>query len=312
MPLNVQKDLPALGLLRQEKIFVEDEARHGLVAGLRPLRVLVLNLMPMKEVTEADLLRLLSHTPLPVKLDFLKLKTHTPKHVSAEHMERFYLDFESVEEGRYDGLIVTGAPVEKLPFEEVHYWEELRHIFDWARLHVTSTLYICWAAQAALYYFYGIPKYPLPQKMFGIFRHTLLEPSLPIFRGFDEAFFVPHSRHTEIRREDILQVPALRLLSESEEAGVYMVMSRGGREFYLTGHSEYAPDALDGEYRRDLAKGLPIGLPKHYYRDDDPAKGPLVRWRAHANLLFSNWLQYYVGRPAPACDEDICLSDDLR
>ena len=261
--------------------------------------------MPLKITTETDLIRLLSNTPLQVELDFMKIKGHTPKNTPIEHMQEFYKDFDDIEKDYYDGMIITGAPVEQMPFEDVSYWEEVTTIFDWARTHVTSTLYICWAAQAGLYHFYGVPKYDLPAKMFGVFRHTLREPSLQIFRGFDDEFYVPHSRHTEIRREDIRKVPELTLLSESEESGVYMAMSRGGREFYITGHSEYSPYTLSDEYIRDLNKGLPISVPHNYYRNNDPAQGPVVRWRGHANLLFTNWLNYYVYQETPFNIEDI-------
>jgi homoserine O-succinyltransferase len=298
MPLNVQKNLPAIDLLKKEHIFVMDSLRAS-TQDIRPLRVVVLNLMPLKVTTETDLIRLLSNTPLQIELDFMKIKGHTPKNTPIEHMREFYKDFDDLSGTYYDGLIVTGAPVEQMSFDNVGYWDELTGIFDWARTHVTSTLYICWAAQAALYHFYGVPKYELPAKKFGVFSHVLNEPYLPIFRGFDEEFYVPHSRHTEIRREDIVCVPGLRLLSESVEAGVYMVMSRGGREFYITGHSEYAPNTLGDEYRRDLHKGLLIQKPKNYYRDDDPSLGPVVRWRGHANLLFTNWLNYYVYQETP-------------
>jgi homoserine O-succinyltransferase len=267
--------------------------------------VVVLNLMPLKVTTETDLIRLLSNTPLQIELDFMKIKGHTPKNTPIEHMREFYKNFDDLSDTYYDGLIVTGAPVEQMAFDNVGYWEELTGIFDWARTHVTSTLYICWAAQAALYHFYGVPKYELPAKKFGVFSHRLCDPYLPIFRGFDEEFYVPHSRHTEIRREDILKVSELKMLSESIEAGVYMVMSRGGREIYVTGHSEYAPNTLDDEYRRDLNKGLPIQLPRNYYREDDPAQGPVVRWRGHANLLFTNWLNYYIYQETPFRIEDI-------
>jgi homoserine O-succinyltransferase len=246
MPLNLQKNLPAIDLLKKEHIFVMDSLRAS-TQDIRPLRVVVLNLMPLKITTETDLVRLLSNTPLQIELDFMKIKGHMHKNTPMEHMQEFYKDFDEIAGRFYDGLIVTGAPVEQIPFEEVHYWKEIQGIFDWAHTHVTSTLYICWAAQAALYHFYKVPKYELPGKMFGVFRHTLRDPFLPIFRGFDEEFFVPHSRHTEIRREDIMKVPELTLLSESEESGVYMVMSRGGREFYITGHSEYSPYTLNDE-----------------------------------------------------------------
>lgn len=229
----------------------------------------------------------------------MKVKSHTSKNTPVEHMKAFYRDFELMRDEKYDGMIITGAPVEHMDFEEVAYWDEISEIFSWARTHVTSTLYICWAAQAGLYYHYGVPKYKLDKKMFGIFEHRASNPLLPIFRGFDDVFYVPHSRHTEVRREDILKVKELDLISESDESGVYMVMARGGREIFVTGHSEYSPLTLDTEYRRDLDKGLPIDMPKGYYRDNDPAKGPLVRWRAHANLFFQNWLNYYVYQETP-------------
>ena len=298
MPLKLPDQLPAIELLKQENIFVMDATR-ATGQDIRPLRIAILNLMPLKITTETDLVRLLSNTPLQVEISFMKIKSHTPKNTPIEHMKAFYTDFEQMREQRYDGMIVTGAPVEQMDFERVTYWDEITEIFDWARTHVTSTLYICWAAQAGLYHFYGIPKYPLEKKMFGIFPHRALQPLHPIFRGFDDVFYVPHSRHTEVRSEDILRVPALTLLSESPEAGVYLVMARGGREFFVTGHSEYSPLTLDGEYRRDLGKGLPIEMPRNYYIDDDPAKGVLVRWRAHANLLFSNWLNYFVYQETP-------------
>lgn len=298
MPLNLPDRLPAIELLKKENIFVFDHSRASR-QDIRPLRIVVLNLMPLKITTETDLVRLLSNTPLQIELSFMKLRSHTPKNTPVEHMKAFYKDFELMRNERFDGMIITGAPVEQMPFEEVSYWSEVSAIFDWARTHVTSTLYICWAAQAGLYHHYGVPKHDLPHKMFGIFEHTVNRPLLPIFRGFDDVFYVPHSRHTEIRREDIERCPELDILSESPEAGVYMVMARGGREFFVTGHSEYSPYTLDGEYKRDLAKGLPIDMPRNYYRSDDPSQPPLVRWRAHANLLFSNWLNYYVYQETP-------------
>ena len=298
MPLNLPDKLPAIELLKQENIFVIDHSR-ATRQDIRPLRIVILNLMPLKITTETDLVRLLSNTPLQIEISFMKLRSHTPKNTPVEHMKAFYKDFELMREERFDGMIVTGAPVEQMPFEEVSYWPEVSSIFEWARTHVTSTLYICWAAQAGLYRFYGIPKYDLPEKMFGIFEHRVNRPLLPIFRGFDDVFYVPHSRHTEVRRADIERCPELDIISESDESGVYMVMARGGREFFITGHSEYSPYTLDGEYKRDLAKGLPIRMPKNYYRGDDPSQPPLVRWRAHANLLFSNWLNYYVYQETP-------------
>jgi homoserine O-succinyltransferase len=307
MPLTLQKYLPAIDLLKKENIFVMDSLRAS-EQDIRPLRVVVLNLMPVKITTETDLIRLLSNSPLQVELDFMKIKAHTPKNTPIEHLQQFYKDFDLISEDYYDGMIITGAPVELFDFREVTYWDEIAGIFDWARTHVTSTLYICWAAQAGLYHFYGIPKYELPAKKFGIFKHTMNDPLLPIFRGFDDEFFVPHSRHTEIRREDILKVPDVRLISESRDAGVYMVMARGGRELFVTGHSEYSPCTLDDEYKRDLRKGLPINMPENYYRDNDPAKQPVVRWRSHANLLFTNWLNYYVYQETPFHIENIkCL-----
>lgn len=304
MPLNLPNKLPAIELLKKENIFVIDLSR-ATQQDIRPLRIAILNLMPLKITTETDLIRLLSNSPLQIEVTFMKLKSHTSKNTPIEHMMAFYTDFEEMRTQKYDGMIVTGAPVEQLDFKEVTYWDELTDIFDWARTHVTSTLYICWAAQAGLYHFYGIPKYPLEKKMFGIFEHHKSAPLHPIFRGFDDAFFVPHSRHTEIHKEDILNCPDLTLLSESEEAGVYMVEARNGREFFITGHSEYSPMTLDTEYRRDLSKGLPIEMPHNYYLHDNPEEGVVVRWRAHANLLFTNWLNYFVYQETPYNIEDI-------
>jgi len=311
MPLNLQKNLPAIELLKKEHIFVMDSLRAS-EQDIRPLRIVILNLMPLKITTETDLVRLLSNSPLQMELEFMKIKGHQPKNTPVEHMQEFYKDFDIICNDFYDGMIITGAPVEQLSFEDVTYWEELRTIFNWSRTHVTSTLFICWAAQAGLYHFYGIPKYELDAKQFGIFQHSMNDPNHPIFRGFDDVFFVPHSRHTEIRREDILKEPALKLLSESRDAGVYMIIARGGREFYITGHSEYAPNTLHDEYVRDLKKGLPINIPENYYTDNDPSKSPLVRWRGHANLLFTNWLNYYVYQETPYHIEDIINLGELR
>lgn len=300
MPLNLPDKLPAIDLLKEENIFVIDTSRAS-TQDIRPLKIVILNLMPIKITTETDLIRLLSNSPLQIEVSFMKLKSHTSKNTPIEHMKAFYRDFDLMHDEKFDGMIITGAPVEHLDFEDVNYWSEIQDIFNWTRTHVTSTLYICWAAQAGLYHFYGVPKYPLEKKMFGIFEHHVCEGfgKLPIFRGFDDVFFVPHSRHTEVRRKDIERCPELQIVSESEDSGVHIVMARGGREFYVTGHSEYAPYTLDTEYRRDLAKGLPIDMPKNYYRGDDPEKGPLVRWRSTANLLFSNWLNYYVYQETP-------------
>lgn len=300
MPLNIPIELPAVRLLREENIFVKDsEEASG--QDIRPLRIVVLNLMPLKITTETDLIRLLSNTPLQIELEFMQLKSHTSKNTPIEHMLAFYKTFDVLKKNKYDGMIITGAPVENLEFEEVNYWSEICEIFDWARTHVTSTFFICWAAQAGLYHYYGVPKYKLDKKMFGIFEHTVSESSNrnPIFRGFDDVFYVPHSRNSEVRREDVEKKADLTIMSESEEAGVYMVMARGGREFFVTGHSEYAANTLDTEYRRDLDKGLPIDMPKNYYKGDDPENDPLVRWRGHANLLFSNWLNYFVYQKTP-------------
>ncbi|WP_455497177.1 homoserine O-acetyltransferase MetA [Coprobacter sp.] len=298
MPLNLPSRLPAVEILKSENIFVMD-SQQASSQDIRPLRIVILNLMPLKITTETDLIRLLSNTPLQIEVDFLKISGHVSKNTPVEHMMTFYKDFATIQNENYDGMIITGAPVEQMPFEEVDYWKEVSGIFDWAHTHVTSTLYICWAAQAGLYHFYGVPKYPLTQKMFGIFKHKVYDHQNPIFRGFDDEFYVPHSRHTEVRKSDIEKVPELTLLSESEESGVYMVMARGGREFFITGHSEYSPYTLDTEYRRDLDKGLPIEMPVNYYRNDNPQDGPLVRWRGHANLLFSNWLNYFVYQQTP-------------
>ena len=306
MPLNLPDKLPAIELLKQENIFVIDNSR-ATRQDIRPLRIVILNLMPLKITTETDLVRLLSNTPLQLEIQFMKIKSHTSKNTPVEHMQAFYTDFEKLRHEKFDGMIITGAPVEQMEYEEVNYWDEIMEIFDWARAHVTSTLYICWAAQAGVYHFYGVPKYPLEKKMFGIFEHRPLQPLHPIFRGFDDRFFVPHSRHTEVRKEDILKVPELTLLSESDVSGVHLVMARGGREFFVTGHSEYSPLTLDNEYHRDLNKGLPIEMPVNYYLNDDPSQGVLVRWRAHANLLFSNWLNYFVYQETPYNIDEIGL-----
>lgn len=304
MPLRLPDKLPAIEFLKHENIFVLGDERAN-SQDIRPLRIVVLNLMPLKITTETDLIRLLSNSPLQLDIQFMKVKAHTSKNTPVEHMQAFYRDFEKMADEKFDGMIITGAPVEHLEYEQVNYWEEVSGIFDWARTHVTSTLYICWAAQAGLYHHYGVPKYALPEKMFGIFPQTPLCPSLPIFRGFDDVFYMPHSRHTELRREDILAVPELSLIVESPQSGVGMVMARGGREIFITGHSEYSPYTLDTEYKRDLGKGLPIKMPLNYYRNDDPSQPPLVTWRAHGNLLFQNWLNYYVYQETPYDINDI-------
>ena len=298
MPILVQNDLPAKQILEEENIFVMDDTRaHS--QDIRPLKIVILNLMPLKITTETDLIRLLSNTPLQIEVSFMKLKSHTPKNTPIEHMMMFYRDFEEIKKEKFDGMIITGAPVETLDFECVTYWAEMQEIFSWARTHVTSTLYICWAAQAGLYYHYGVPKYPLASKMFGIFPQRPLMPQLPIFRGFDDVFNMPHSRHSEIRREDIVCRPELSLIADSDDCGVSIVMARNGREFFITGHMEYAPNTLDREYRRDKDVRDDVALPRNYYRDDDPSKEPLVTWRAHANLFYSNWINYYVYQETP-------------
>ena len=298
MPLRLPDRLPAIEFLKDENIFVLGNSRAD-SQDIRPLRIVILNLMPLKITTETDLIRLLSNSPLQIEIHLMKVKAHTSKNTPIEHMKAFYRDFELMRNEKFDGMIITGAPVEHLDFEEVTYWDEITDIFRWARTHVTSTMYICWAAQAGLFYHYGVPKYPLAEKMFGIFPQRPLDARLPIFRGFDDVFYMPHSRHTELRREDILRVPELTLIAESEMSGVSMVMARGGREIFVTGHSEYSPMTLDTEYRRDLAKGLPIRKPYNYYENDDPQRPPLVTWRAHGNLLFTNWLNYYVYQETP-------------
>lgn len=304
MPLRLPDKLPAIDILKHENIFVMDESRAH-TQMIRPLKIVILNLMPLKITTETDLIRLLSNTPLQIEINFMKLRSHTPKNTPIEHMKMFYKDFSVLREQKWDGMIVTGAPVEQMAFEDVEYWQEISTIFDWARTHVTSTLYICWAAQAALYHFYGVPKHALSKKRFGIFAQTPLDSLLPIFRGFDDVFMMPHSRHTEVWRKDIEQVPALKVIAEGPESGVSMVMAREGREFFITGHLEYAPDTLDKEYKRDMGKRDDVEMPKNYYRDNDPAKGPLVTWRSHANLLFSNWINYYVYQETPYNINDI-------
>ena len=304
MPLRLPDRLPAIDILKNENIFVMDNSR-ATTQDIRPLKIVILNLMPLKVTTETDLVRLLSNTPLQMEISFMKLKSHTPKNTPIEHMMMFYRDFESMRDEKYDGMIITGAPVETMEFEDVTYWDEITDIFAWAKTHVTSTLYICWAAQAGLYYHYGVPKYPLAKKMFGIFPQTPIDTRLPIFRGFDDVFMMPHSRHTEIHREDIISNPDLTLLAESPESGVSMVMARGGREFFITGHLEYAPNTLDNEYKRDRGIRDDVDMPKNYYRDDNPDNPPVVTWRAHANLLYANWINYYVYQETPYNIEEI-------
>ncbi len=298
MPLNINDKLPAIEILREENIFVIDSSRAS-HQDIRPLKIVILNLMPLKISTETDLLRLLSNSPLQIEIDFLKIKGHTPKNTPSEHMSEFYDTFDELKNKKYDGMIITGAPVEQLEFEDVTYWDEMKEILDWAEHNVTSSLFICWAAQAALFHYYKVPKYPLNKKMFGVFEHHLTDNTLPIFRGFDDVFFIPHSRHTEIRKEDIGKVDELKVISYSDEAGVSIVKAKNGRQLFVTGHCEYSRNTLGGEYKRDKAKNLPIEIPKNYYPDNDSSKIPVMRWKSTANLLFSNWLNYYVYQETP-------------
>lgn len=298
MPIRIPSRLPAREVLENEYIFVMDELR-AVRQDIRPLKILVLNLMPTKETTETQLIRLLSNTPLQINLTLLRTASHTSSHTSADHMEAFYRTYEEIKDSRFDGMIITGAPVETLRFEDVDYWQELCTIFEWAKTNVYSTFYICWAAQAGLYYHHGIEKHPTDAKVFGVFRHNALDLRHPLLRGFDEQFLAPHSRHTYIRREDILARPALNLLAESKEAGVYMVATNDLRHVFVTGHSEYDAETLSLEYKRDLAKGLPISMPVNYYPKDDANQKPINVWRAHANLLFGNWLNYAVYQRTP-------------
>ena len=299
MPLRLPDKLPAIDLLKKENIFVMDDTR-ATEQDIRPLRIVILNLMPLKITTETDMVRLLSNTPLQIEIDFMKLKSHTPKNTPIEHMMMFYRDFEEMNHEKFDGMIVTGAPIEQYDYHDVSYWNEISQIFEWAKTHVTSTLYICWAAQAGLFYHYGIPKYPLAMKKFGVFCQKPLNPLLPIFRGFDDEFYMPQSRHTEVRKADILLAcKDLTLIAESDDSGVGIVMARNGREFFVTGHMEYSPMTLDKEYHRDLGKRDDVSIPENYYPSDDPSQKPVVRWRAHANLFFNNWINYYVYQETP-------------
>ncbi|MFC5528585.1 homoserine O-acetyltransferase MetA [Cohnella yongneupensis] len=298
MPIKVPDNLPAKEVLAQENIFVMDEsvAYHQ---DIRPLRIAILNLMPTKETTETQLLRLIGNTPLQLEAVLLHPKTHVSKNTSAEHLETFYKTFDEIADQKYDGMIITGAPVEHMPFEEVTYWEELKQIMDWSVNNVTSTFHICWGAQAGLYHHFGVPKYDLDEKMFGVFAHRVTKANDKLLRGFDEQFFVPQSRHTEVRREDIEKIPGLVILSESDDAGVYIAASADGKQIFVTGHSEYDSNSLKWEYDRDKAKGLRINVPRNYFPQDDPSKLPMSTWRAHANLLFSNWLNYFVYQETP-------------
>jgi len=304
MPVKIPDLLPSRDILESENIFVmtENSARHQ---DIRPLRLLILNLMPTKIITETQLLRKLSNTPLQVEIEFLQTLSYTSKNVDPEHLSSFYTSFDRVRDRHYDGMIITGAPVENLEFEDVDYWAELCEIMEWTSCNVFSTLHICWGAQAALYYHYGIPKYPLGPKIFGVFRHSVLKPQSPFFRGFDDEFYMPHSRYTEVRASDIVAVPELELMSVSGEAGVFAVKSTDNRRVFITGHPEYDADTLAREYFRDIEKGLPIDVPRNYFPGDDPQATPSVYWRAHAQLMYSNWLNYYVYQSTPYDIEQI-------
>ena len=298
MPVKIPTTLPARTTLENENIFVMDEDR-AIHQDIRALRVAILNLMPTKISTETQILRLLSNSALQVEVTLLHTASHEARNTDAEHLMEHYVTFDDVKNQKFDGLIITGAPVEQMPFEEVDYWQELQRIMDWSETNVESTFHICWGAQAGLYHKYGIPKYDLPHKMFGVFEHRLLNRTESLMRGFDDIFLAPHSRHTEIRRVDIEKHPDLQILAESEDAGVYIVSDKIGRNLYITGHSEYDPFTLKAEYDRDVNKGLPIHVPKNYYPNDDPTQTPNVRWRGHANLLYANWLNYYVYQSTP-------------
>ena len=298
MPIRIPNDLPAAETLLQENIFVMDQSR-ALRQDIRPLEIVLLNLMPTKIVTETQLSRLLGNTPLQVNLELMHTTTHVSKNTPQEHLLSFYKSFDELKHRKFDGMVITGAPVEMLPFEQVDYWPELCEIMEWSKHNVHSTFHICWGAQAGLYYHYGIDKKVMPKKMFGVFPHHADYKRSILLRGFDDEFWVPHSRHTTVERADIEKVPELRILASSEESGVYAVATKGGRQIFVTGHSEYDPETLEKEYLRDKALGLPIDVPKHYYPGDDDTKPPMVRWRGHGNLLFSNWLNYFVYQTTP-------------
>lgn len=298
MPIKIPNNLPAARKLEEENIFFMHETR-AMSQDIRPLRVLLLNLMPTKITTETQLARLLGNTPLQVELELLMVKSHVSRHTAEEHMLTFYKTFEDVKDQKFDGMVITGAPVEHLPFEQVAYWEELCRIMRWSNTHVTSTFHICWAAQAALYYHYGVEKKPLPQKLFGVFSHRVTHRGSILFRGFDDTFMVPHSRHTTIDREAVARIPCLKILAESEEAGVYAISTHGGSQVFITGHSEYDTDTLRQEYVRDREAGLPILPPKNYFPGDDPSRAPTSTWRSSAHLLYSNWLNYFVYQNTP-------------
>lgn len=306
MPIKIPNKLPAVKTLESENIFVMTEKR-ALKQDIRPLKILLVNLMPTKIETETQFSRLLGNTPLHIELTLLHTKTHKAKNVSEEHLINFYKTFDEIKNQKFDGMVVTGAPVEKLEFEEVEYWQELCEIMDWSRENVYSSLYVCWGAQAGLYHLHGLNKYPLEHKLFGVFKHTISRKNIPLFRGFDDTFYAPHSRHTTIKREEVEQDKTLKILASSEQAGVYAISSNKGRQIFITGHPEYDPDTLAKEYFRDKNLGLPIKPPENYYPDNDDTKPPIVRWRAHASLLYSNWLNYYVYQATPYDVDSITL-----
>ncbi|APM39025.1 homoserine O-acetyltransferase MetA [Clostridium kluyveri] len=298
MPIKIKDDLPAVEILNSENIFImpENVAFHQ---DIRPLKIAILNLMPIKITTEVQLLRLIGNTALQIEVELLHLKTHVCKNTSEEYLTNFYRTFDEIKNEKFDGLIITGAPIEQLEFSKVNYWEELKEIMEWSKYHVYSTLHICWGAQAGLYYHYGIPKYILKEKLFGVFKHEVTEEKEKLVRGFDDEFYVPHSRYTEVKKEDIEKVKELTILAQSKEAGVYLILDNKGRRIFVTGHSEYDPFTLKDEYMRDISKGEHIKIPKNYFPDDNPDKKPVVKWRSHADLLFSNWLNYYVYQETP-------------
>lgn len=298
MPIKINDELPAAAQLESENIFVmtQSVAMHQ---DIRPLKIAFVNLMPEKITTETQILRYLSNSPLQVEIEFVHMKSHESKNTSSEHLLRFYTTFDKIKNQKFDGMIITGAPVENLEFEEVDYWEEICEIMEWSKTNVTSTFHICWGAQAGLYYHYGIPKHKLDKKMFGVFEHRTLRPTSKLIRGFDSPFYVPHSRHTTVLRSDIDKVPELEILAESDEAGPYIIDTKAGKQIFVTGHSEYDADTLHNEYMRDLKKGLPIDIPKNYYPNDDPSLPPIMRWRSHASLIYSNWLNYFVYQITP-------------
>lgn len=304
MPIKIADSLPARAVLESENIFVMTE-RRALSQDIRPLKIAILNLMPLKIVTETQILRCLSNTPLQIEIDLVQTKTYHSKNTPEDHLLTFYKTFDEIRDKKYDGFIITGAPVELMDFEDVEYWEELCEIMRWTRSHVHSTLHICWGAQAGLYFHYGIPKHLLPEKKSGVFYHHVLTPKEPIFRGFNDIFLVPHSRHTEVREEDILANPSLRLLSRSDEAGVHIVEAMNGRQLFVLGHGEYDRDTLKAEYIRDRGKGMTPKIPEHYFPDDDPTQEPLIRWRSHAHLFYTNWLNYYVYQSTPYVIESL-------